>query len=236
MDAWLTDDVGIGGDSKRGFDPTALIEFAWRLQLEEMECDDIYLAYAEAQQESMKMRMASELGLEALGLHQLTQTPATDIESVCATSGWLALEEGSRLRKGFVDRWFLLWKDPKRSFEMVLLYYEAEDSPAPLNVISLTAGSFTVAPPKSQRKNFPYAFRLETETPGQPPTKLILAAATSEDYRSWLAVLKATPGAEPVSREAAKALAAQRQQNAQQFVAALASSFAGTRSLQYIHM
>ena len=34
-----------------GFDPTALIQFAWRLQLENSNCDEIYAAFVEHQQE-----------------------------------------------------------------------------------------------------------------------------------------------------------------------------------------
>lgn len=227
IDTWLAEEVGIGGDSKRGFDPTSLIEFAWRLQLEELAGDEIYFAFAETQQESMKLRMASELGLEALGLQQLTQTAAMDLDSVCAKVGWLAIEEGGKLRKGFVDRWFLLWRDPKKAFEMVLLYYEAEDSMAPAGLVSLTVGAFTVAPPKSQRKGFPFTFRLETESPGQGVTKLILAAASAEEYGSWMAALNAAPsGAEPTSRQEAKQQAADRDNAATQFLAAQAPSFA----------
>jgi hypothetical protein len=39
---WLTQDVGIGGHAGRGFDPSALIQFAWRLQIEGESCDDMY--------------------------------------------------------------------------------------------------------------------------------------------------------------------------------------------------
>ena len=115
MDKWLQDDVGIGGSAQRGFDATALIEFAWRLQMEDAEPDEIYAAFVEDQQESMKRKLASELGLEALGLEQLAQTAAMELESVCVKCGWLAVEQGSMLRKGFVERWFLLWTSEWKS-------------------------------------------------------------------------------------------------------------------------
>ena len=64
IDAWLADEVGIGGNkvgggAMRGFDPVPLIEFAWERQLEGNTPDEIYTLFVEAQQEQVGPRSSN---------------------------------------------------------------------------------------------------------------------------------------------------------------------------------
>jgi hypothetical protein len=239
VDAWLASEVGIGGSTLRVFDPTALLQFAWRMQLEDAGCDEIYSAFTEEQQEALTRQVAAQLGLAEMGLAQLSQTAAMELQSVCTHCGWLSVEAVTRLRRGWARRWAMLWRGTVQSEGAaaggtngqleeeeeegeegaegeeavpaadggVLLLYEDQESAAALAMVHLVPGCCSVAPPKSQRKNFPHALRIETWAPvkaepgsgsvsggaaaGSNRTKTIVAADSAASCRSWSKVLGA---------------------------------------------
>jgi hypothetical protein len=117
----------------------------------------------------------------------------------------------------------VLWRDAARGQEQVLLLYDGEEGQAPVDMLRLAAGGVTVAPPKSQRRGFPHAFRVETQSPGGGATKHILAAESAEACAGWCAALASEGGAGPASRREARQKVAGQQSEAGATLAALAA-------------
>jgi hypothetical protein len=173
-------------------------------------------------------------------VQRLAQTAAAELDAVCSRCGWLSVEEGSKLRRGFVNRWAILWRDSARAaFEQVLLFYESEESAAPISVLQLTLGAFTVAPPKSVRRGFPHCFRIESHSPQGGTNKVILAAESAAENAAWCSALREGGGGSPTAsrtRREAKQLAADRARGARQQLSSLAPKFAqsGFRALEVL--
>jgi hypothetical protein len=63
LERWLVEEVGVGGTAQRWFDPAALIDFAWRRQLERAAPEEVYRLYVEAQTEDAKRSVIEQLGI-----------------------------------------------------------------------------------------------------------------------------------------------------------------------------
>ena len=214
VDDWLTE-VGIGGNqagggANRGFDPTALVEFAWEHMLEDLSPDELYRRYVEAQQLQAQQSLWLQL-MQGTELHNLSTMSALDVEQFALKSGPLEHET----RKNKWDRVHaILWRDPAVDVddtrELGLLLYGDEDSAGPSMVVQLFVGQFSVTPPKTKRQNHSFVFRLQAGD-----LKLILGAATLEERQDWTDCLLLTESVRQrlrtsVSREETMAAEQQR--------------------------
>eukprot|EP01043_Picozoa_sp_COSAG02_P010920 COSAG02_NODE_395_length_23127_cov_130.205663_4_plen_869_part_00 len=184
VDDWLTE-VGIGGNqagggANRGFDPTALVEFAWEHMLEDLSPDELYRRYVEAQQLQAQQALWLQL-MQGTELHNLSTMSALDVEQFALKSGPLEHETSK-------NKWdkmhAILWRDPAVDVddtrELGLLLYGDEDAAGPSMVVQLFVGKFSVTPPKTKRQNHSFVFRLQAGD-----LKLILGAATLEERQDW---------------------------------------------------
>ena len=128
--------------------------------------------------------------MEGTSLDHLATMGVMDIEQFAMRFGYLQFEA----KKG---RWqqvyAILWRDPAVAVdatrEMALLLYPDDQAHAPLMVLQLNCGEFTVTPPKTMRKLAPWShcFRVDQLS---SKTKVIMAAETSAEYTAWLSMLQ----------------------------------------------
>lgn len=141
---------------------------------------------AEAQKTSQAMEMLAHRFLTEGKIKVLASTPASALESTAVRAGWLRKE----VKKGsFKRRWIVLWRHPqaKHSNDFLLLHYETPESPTPDGIMTLSPGRYSVGAPKSKRKNFDLAFRVDGTKyagPGHNP-KMVFAADNEVEYRGW---------------------------------------------------
>ena len=185
VEDWLTEEVGIGGNqagggANRGFDPTALVQFAWEHMLEDHSPDDMYRRFVEAQQVQAQQALWLQV-MQGTELHNLSTMPAIDVEQFALKSG--PLEHETR-KNTWSKIYAILWRDPAIAIddtrELGLLLYPDEDSSAPSMVVQLCVGQFAVAPPKTKRQTWSSVFRIDAGR-----LKLILGAATQEERADW---------------------------------------------------
>ena len=112
--------------------------------------------------------------MEGTSLEHLATMGVMDIEQFAMRYGSLQYEA----KKGkWMQVYCILWRDPAvlvdKTTEMALLLYPDDQADAPMMVIRLINGAFTVTPPKTIRKNAPWGHCLRIDQPCTK-TKLIL--------------------------------------------------------------
>merc|ERR1711871_1446365 len=141
---------------------------------------------AEAQKTSKAMELMAHQFLTEGKMKVLASTPASALEITAVRAGWLRKE----VKKGsFKRRWIVLWRHPqaKHSNDYLLLHYESPESRTPEGIMTLSPGRYSVGAPKSKRKGYDLAFRVDGTKyagPGYNP-KMVFAADDEVDYRGW---------------------------------------------------
>ena len=230
LDGWLAKDVGIGGAAPRGFDISEIAQFAWRMQFEDLRCDEIYRKFVEMQEEEIRRRSAQALGLENLELGALRNTAAMLLEATAVKFGWLWVEEGQgrRRRDRFVRRWCLLYR--QSDYEQVLLVYAREDGEAPIGWQKLTVDTFEIDSAatadilsegkKSKHLIHVFCVKIQSTDPyaaqssvparggkannGAFTVSLHLAPETAEERKQWCEAIMHTGGGGDGGREQVK--------------------------------
>ena len=178
--------------------------FAWDGMLEDKPCAEIVKLWQRERTAaaSIRMSLSMQLGMGTgfLGgaVDSLGAMSAPEVTRLASHSGWLAHEE-KRKGAGF-KRWTRKWIALVRSVgttqhdeqSQLLLCYADSESPKPEGMLRLGRGSYTVAPPRQPRRNYPYCFRIDADTPNnrEQSGKYLFAASTAEEVSEWIAQLQ----------------------------------------------
>ena len=102
------------------------------------------------QRESQAMEILAQRFLSEGKMKVLASTGAEELIGTARRAGWLRKEEK---RGVFKRRWVTLWRHPqaKHSNDFLLLQYESKTAPAPMGIMILSPGKYSVGPPKSKR-------------------------------------------------------------------------------------
>lgn len=193
IERWLAEEVGIGGQSQRHFEPTALIRFAWSRQLEFASPDEIYHHFVSAQSEDVKRRAAVALGISG---RQLQGMAADELEPFAGKVGWLMVEQpkpGLRHTLRFVKWWCMLWREEAAAADGLVassyfVCFAGQQAAEPLLVMQLLDGRASVAPPPEARNGYAHCLQLAVAVsidPADGEQQLVLATETAADAAEW---------------------------------------------------